>query len=236
MKKLALAMMLLASPLMAQWETPSATGVSGARSEMALPTWTSSHKDYVKNYWHRALETQPPHRMFATAETTPPLVPTDVYILGGKGSNWQYGVTNHYDIGACVERELHDGQWLAGPCKDILYLLHVDAAGNLNKFAHLGGAVMYNSGHGNASYQIRVGVNAGSLGAVLSNGISIVAPNLNLTPPPFVSYMANAVTFDYSAGYRPVHDSSVNGNFTHGPQVMVNVPIATTFEWLVSGL
>ena len=200
----------------------------------------AAHRAYVQNYWHEASAPLPPKRTFTLGRFTdavPPTTPSDVYVLGAFGtSNWSYGVTNNYDVGACVERELHDGQWLAGGCKDVLYLLHADAAGNLSKFAHLGGGVMSNAQHANTTYQLRAGVDATTLGSTLGGAINLAAPNLNLNVPPFVSHLGQAITFDFTAGYRPTHDASVNGNFTYGLEAMVNVPITTTFEWLISGL
>ena len=203
-------------------------------------TWMASHEAYVQNYWHEAFLPIPPKRtlhLMRFTDSVPPTTPSDVYVMGTFGSSsWSYGVTNNFDVGACIERELHDGQWLAGGCKDILYLLHADAAGNVAKFAHLGGAVMSNAQRGNTTYQLRAGCDLNTFGLALGTGVSLVAPNLSLTPPPWVSRVGNAITFDGTFGYRPVHDASVNGNLTYGLMAMVNVPIGTTFEWLISGM
>lgn len=214
--------------------------LSGCIKGIQAQTWMANHTAYVHGYWHSAFEPLPMKKTLSMnrfSDSVPPTTPTDVYVLGQLGStSFSYGVTNNYDIGACVERELHDGQWLAGGCKDVLYLLHADSAGNVNKFMHLGGAVMSNAEHGNTTYQIKAGLDLNALGTLTSNGLNLIAPNLNINVPPWVSHVGNAITLDGTFGYRPVHDASVNGNLTYGIMAMVNVPIATTFEWLISGM
>lgn len=162
---------------------------------------------------------------------------SDVYTLGSFSPTIQYGVTNNYNIGACVERELHDGQWLAGGCKDILYITRLNSSNVWTKAFHLGGAYMANAQHGNQSYQLKAGFNLGALGALGASALSLAAPAVSdIKLPPWTQYIGNAITLDFAGGYRPIHDSSVNGNWTYGIMASVNVPIQTTFEWLISGL
>ena len=196
-------------------------------------TWLDSHENYVNSYYHGTYRT---HNMDLSLT---PTVPSDVYMLGTIGGPINYGVTNNFDLGACVERELNDGQWLAGGCKDLVYFLRQDLDGNWQKAGHLGAAFMSNAEHGNQSFQLKVGMDLGSMAASLANMVSVTAPSLKSNAavlPPWVSKMAEAVTLDFAGGYRPFHDSSVNGDWTYGVMATVNVPIATTFEWLVSGM
>lgn len=175
--------------------------------------------------------------MFIAVSVKAQTQPTDVLSLGSIGSTWEYGITNNYDIGACVERELHDGQWLAGGCKDVFYILHQDSSGNYQKSFHLGGAYMSNAQHGNQSFQLKAGIDMAALGTLGATAISLIAPKTSsLTLPPWVGKVGNMITLDFAGGYRPIHDSSVNGNWTYGIAASVNVPITTTFQWLIAGL
>lgn len=229
---------MIVSPLSAKAQTFAA--YAAPASTTVTQTWLQNHESYVSQYWHSAFLPLPkPRRLgfMQFQDVVPPVTPTDVYKLGTFGSSaWSYGVTNNFDVGACVERELHQGAWLAGGCKDVLYLLHADAAGNIYKAAHIGGAIMSNAQHGNMTYQIKAGVDLNTLGATIENAIILAAPNLDITPPPWVQQLGNAITFDGALGYLPVHDASVNGNLTYGIMANVNVPISTTFEWIAQGL
>lgn len=165
--------------------------------------------------------------------------PADVLVLGRLSSGHAWGVTNNYNADAAVERELHDGQFLAGGKKAFAYLLRTDARGNLVKAAHIGMAVMQNAQHGNTSIQAIVGIETGSLGQILNNVTERAAPRLNQWGkqlPPWTGKLGYLVTLDFAAGYRPYHDASVNGQFTYGILAGVSVPIEDAFGWLASGL
>lgn len=162
--------------------------------------------------------------------------PDDVYVLKAY-TKYAWATTNNFNLNGAIERELHDGQWLAGGSKDALYMLRKKSDGNYAKALQIGGAVMSNAEHGNTSYQIKGGLYLGTLGATIQNGVSLAASNLaDYTPPPWISKIGNAVSFDFFGGPRPKHDGSVKGNWTYGIGASVNVPIQDTFQWLISGL
>lgn len=166
--------------------------------------------------------------------------PEDVAQLGFFGaSRYSYGITKKFNMDACLERELHDGQWLAGGCKDILFVLRRRGNGDTVKTAHLGFAVMKNAERGNTSLQLKGGLDLGSAAQAMQAALNIAAPRLaeiGSDLPPWTGKLGNMLTLDFAIGYRPIHDASVNGELTYGVIMGVNVPIQETFEWLVKGL
>lgn len=152
----------------------------------------------------------------------------------GEG-HWKLGLDTAEVLGACAERELHDGQFLAGPCGDGL-ILAKDATARF----HLGAAVLYNSEHGNATYQARLGFNVGPMVqaalAKAADGIPALDAIAQWNAPPWLSKIGKITTLDFAGGYRPIHDDSVNGNWTYGIMAKVNVPLDVVFGWLKSGL
>lgn len=150
-------------------------------------------------------------------------------------SRWQFGLDASHTIGACLERELHDGQWLAGPCRDVLLL-----AKDRKVAFHLGGAAMSNAEHGNTAFQLRAGLNLGPLTEALLRKAADRIPGLGdlagWKAPPWLAKLADATTLDVMGGPRPVHDASVNGMWTYGFGAKVDVPLDTVFEWLHIGL
>lgn len=181
------------------------------------------------------------------ALATPPVLairatafPEDVAQLGFFGaSRYSFGVTKTFNTDACIERELNDGQWLAGGCKDILFVLRRRGNGDTVKTAHLGLAVMKNAERGNTSLQVKGGLNLGTIGQSLQAMVNLAAPRLadiGSDLPPWTEKLGHILTLDFAAGYRPIHSEDVRGNFTYGVIVGVNVPIQDTFEWLAKGL
>lgn len=171
----------------------------------------------------------------------PPSAPEPVAVPGwvnihsfGEG-RWKLGLDASASVGACLERELHDGQFLAGPCRDALVL-----AKDGKPAFHLGAAVLYNAEHGNATYQARLGFNVGpaAQAALAKTAYYIPALDsiLNWKAPPWLSKIGDATTVDFAGGYRPIHDASVNGNWTYGVMVKADVPLDVVFGWLKSGL
>jgi hypothetical protein len=165
----------------------------------------------------------------------------DLYPVGknfGSSGQWQFGIDKSAVVGACVQRELHDGQWLAGPCKDVFIL-----AKNGQEVWHLGGAVMYNAEHGNAVYELKTGV---VVGRALQNGLAWVGGHIPLiddaitslsqyNPPKFLAYAANITKFDVSGGYRPSHNAQVQGNWGYGGMVTLNIPLDDVYALLKAG-
>lgn len=152
-----------------------------------------------------------------------------------KGNAWVLGIDKSPTAGACLERELHDGQWLGGPCRDLLILSR-----NGHAAMHLGGAVLWNAEHGNANYALRTGFNIGpAMGAALDKiaaNIPAVEGLANISLPPWANYISNIATVDGSIGYRPVHDKTVNGNLTYGAMFELNIPLADLESLIKIGL
>lgn len=146
-------------------------------------------------------------------------------------SRWQFGLDGSLTVGACLERELHDGQFLAGPCRDALLL-----AKDHKVVFHVGGALMSNAERGNTAIQLRAGFNLGPLAKFAASKLPLVDQLLEWNPPPFMSHLADATTIDFMGGPRPVHDASVNGNWTYGVGAKVDVPVDVVFGWLKGGL
>jgi len=117
--------------------------------------------------------------------------------------------------------------------------MHKESDGNYWEMAHMGVAVMSNAEHGNTSFQVEGGVTvtaiASGVGHLLHAGdTALWVDELNL--PPFFTKLGHYTSINVAGGYRPVHDGSVNGNWTYGVLLGVNVPIQTTFSWLAKGL
>ena len=153
---------------------------------------------------------------------------------GGRGQ-WQFGLDKGLTAGGCVQRELNDGQLLAGPCKDVFVL-----AKNGENVLHLGAYVMYNAERGNASYGPRLGVTVGPAAKALISKAAEAFPVLeqyaDWTPPPFLQYLNKILTLDYGVAYRPYHTEDVRGNITHGPMCMLTIPLGDIYGLLVKGL
>lgn len=146
---------------------------------------------------------------------------------------------NNYNIDGCIERELHDGQFLAGGCKDGLYALRRRTDGNFVKAAHLGLALMANAQHGNPSLQVKGGLNLGTFGQIMAKAVSVVAPkfaDVGSTLPPWTQKIGDVIEFDFAGGPRLWHDKSVNGNWAYGFMATLNVPIEICFDWISGGL
>lgn len=154
-----------------------------------------------------------------------------LHTFGGAAGHWKLGLDASSTAGACVERELHDGQWLAGPCRDVLLL-----AKDSKVAFHLGGAVMSNAEHFNTTFQLRMGLNLGPVVKAGLDRIPALDSLANLNPPPWVSKLGNATTLDFAGGYRPHHTADVYGNWTYGVAVKVDVPLDAAFGWLKTGL
>lgn len=146
-------------------------------------------------------------------------------------SKWQFGLDASPSVGACLERELHDGQWLAGPCRDILLL-----AKDHKVAFHIGAAAMSNAEHGNTAFQMRAGFNVGPVAKFVAGKLPLIDQLLEWNPPPFLGKLADATTIDAMGGPRPVHDASVNGPWTYGFGVKVDVPLDVVYGWLKAGL
>lgn len=162
----------------------------------------------------------------------------DLYKLGknfGSTGQWQFGIDKGATAGACLQREVHDGQWLAGPCRDVLIL-----ARNGAKAAHLGAAVMYNADRGNATYSLRAGVNVGSASKAFLVELSQKAPLLesigDLKAPKWAAYLGSITTLDYAVGYRPKHNADVKGNWTHGPMFKMDFPLEDLYALIKLGI
>lgn len=173
-----------------------------------------------------------------TATATPP-VSLDWYKIGqpfGKNQAWQFGLdTSAMPAGGCVQRELHNGQYLAGPCRDILLL-----ARNAVPTFQLGAAALANTERGNMTYGPYLGVNVGSVGkAALASAAQkapVIENLLDYQMPPFVAYLDKVLSVDFKVGYRPHHDASVKGNLTYGPMVKLNLPLDDVIALLKLGL
>lgn len=151
------------------------------------------------------------------------------------GGHWRLGLDASTSVGACIERELHDGQWLAGPCRDVLLL-----AKDASVAFHLGVAAMSNAEHGNTAFQLRAGFNLGPAAragvATAVDHLPVLEHALDWSAPPFLAKLADATTVDFMGGPRPVHDSSVRGAWTYGVGAKVDIPLDTLVNWLKGGL
>lgn len=150
-------------------------------------------------------------------------------------SPWQFGLDASLSAGVCLERELHDGQFLAGPCRDVLLL-----AKDRRVAFHLGVAAMSNAERGNTAFQLRLGANLGPVGEAALRKVADRLPFLerlaDWKAPPFLGKLADATTLDFMGGPRPIHDASVNGPWTYGVGVKVDIPLDAAFGWLKGGL
>ena len=146
-------------------------------------------------------------------------------------SRWQFGLDASPTIGACLEREIHDGQWLAGPCRDVLLL-----AKDHKVAMHMGVAAMSNAERGNTALQVRLGFNLGPIAKYAASKIPVVDQILDWNPPPFLAHLGDATTLDFMGGPRPIHDASVNGIWTYGVGAKVEVPVDVVVGWIKAGL
>lgn len=148
---------------------------------------------------------------------------------------WQFGIDKSATVAGCIQRELKDGQWLAGPCRDIFVL----AKDGISR-AHLGGAIMYNAEHGNASYEIRAGIALGPATRAAVDKLAETAPGLEVLTqiklPKWAAYLTDITTLDFAAGYRPIHTADVVGNWTYGPMAQMNFPLEDLYSLLKIGL
>jgi len=162
----------------------------------------------------------------------------DLYQIGknwGSHGQWTFGIDKGLTAGACLQREINDGQWLAGPCRDVLVM-----ARDGYSVLHLGVYIMYNSERGNASYGPRMGVSVGRLGNYMAEKASELFPVIEAyaawRAPPFVQYLGSIMTLDYGIGYRPAHTDDVLGNWTHGPMFKLDIPLDDVYGLLIKGL
>ena len=162
----------------------------------------------------------------------------DLYKIGknwGSRGQWQFGIDKGLTLGGCIQRELHDGQWLAGPCRDVFVI-----ARNGDPVIHLGAYVNYNAERGNASYGPRLGVSVGRFGNFCIEKASELIPAIEAyskwKAPPFMQYIGSVVTIDYGVGWRPQHDESVKGELTHGPMFKLDIPLDDVYGLLIKGL
>lgn len=146
-------------------------------------------------------------------------------------SRWQFGLDSSMSVGACLEREIHDGQWLAGPCRDILLL-----AKDHKVAMHMGVAAMSNAERGNTALQVRLGFNLGPIAKYAASKIPVVDQILDWNPPPFLAHLGDATTLEFMGGPRPIHDASVNGIWTYGVGAKVEVPVDVVVGWIKAGL
>ena len=159
---------------------------------------------------------------------------------GGRGQ-WQFGLDKGLTAGGCIQREIHDGQWLAGPCRDVFVIARKDKNdGEMDNMIHLGPYIMYNAERGNPSYGARLGVTAGNMARAaldeLSRSIPILEFYADWKAPPFLQYTRKILTLDYGIAWRPAHTADVNGEFTHGPMVKLDIPLDDLYGLLVKGL
>ena len=170
--------------------------------------------------------------------TVPASAQLNLYPIGknwGSVGQWQAGINKNLAVGGCLQREAHDGQFLAGPCVDPFVI----ARAGQDVF-HLGAYVMFNSEHANASYGPRIGV---TLGPVVKAGLSALSTRfptieqyVGWSPPKFCLYLDKVLTFDFGVGYRPKHSADVNGNLTWGPMVKLSIPLDDIYALLHAGL
>lgn len=141
----------------------------------------------------------------------------------GSSGQWRFGVDKAATVGGCAQRELSDGQWLMGPCRDVFVLARYEEVA-----FHAGFAVLYNTEGGNASYTARLGVNVGPAAKAGLVKLSEVIPSLDkiwdLHLPPFLNYLGHVTTIDYGVGWRPIHTPDVFHNLTHGPMAKMDIP------------
>lgn len=159
----------------------------------------------------------------------------------GQNAAWQFGLdTSKMPAGGCVQRELNDGQWLAGPCRDILLLGKQQDSLDPKIIFHLGAYAMANSERANWAYGPRLGINTGQAAKLLFGQVVSNVPYLeslaDWKAPAFISYLDKVLTLDYGVGYRPIHKSDVHGNLTHGPMVKLDLPINDVIALLRLGL
>lgn len=151
------------------------------------------------------------------------------------GGHWKLGLDASATMGACVERELGDGQWLVGPCRDILLL-----AKDSSVAFHLGVAAMSNAERGNTAFQLRAGFNVGpvarSLLAKTVDRIPVLERVTSWNLPPWMNKLADMTTLDFAGGPRPFHDASVDGLWTYGVAAKIDLPVDVLVGWLKSGL
>lgn len=157
-----------------------------------------------------------------------------IVLLASSASAGRFGyeLESPMKLDACVERELHDGQWLAGACYPILHL--TDRG---RRRAHLGVAVLSNAEHGNTSFQLTAGITTATVADRVQQAVGLLAPRLaDLDLPPWVGKLGHLLTLNVAGGYRPIHDASVNGNFTYGIAANINIPVDKVFDFLKGGL
>lgn len=171
------------------------------------------------------------------ASATPAAIPGwyQLHTFGGASGRWKLGLDKSPTAGACLERELHDGQWLAGPCRDILLL----AKDSQVRF-HFGLGAASNAEHGNTAFQLRLGFNVGPIAkgalAKAADSVPILEKFEEWNAPGWLSKIGDMTTLDFAGGPRPIHDASVNGEWTYGIGAKVDVPLDVIFGWLKSGL
>lgn len=141
--------------------------------------------------------------------------------------SWQIQFDATADATFCGMRELHDGQWLAGTCRDLFYLTHAQSDGLTHKFAHVGVGVFWNGEHGNATVALKGGLN---FGTAIQEGLQLLGmqyPSLQaMGAPPFLQKVGDMTSLDFALGYRPIHDASVNGDLTYGIAFNLRVPFS----------
>lgn len=188
--------------------------------------------------------------MLAFAQVESPAAPASSassltwYKLGssfGGSSAWQFGLNmDPMPASGCLQRELHDGQWLAGPCRKILLLAKQQSDGSFRSIFHVGAYALANTERANWAYGPMAGVDvvgasAAALGKVAGN-LPYVEGLLDWTPPPFISYINNILTVDFGVAYRPNPTADVKGHWTYGPMVTLNIPLDDVIGLLRTGL
>jgi len=168
----------------------------------------------------------------------------DLYKIGknwGSRGQWQFGIDKGLTAGGCIQRELNDGQWLAGPCRDVFVLARRDPVTNdVDNMIHLGPYIMYNAERGNPSYGARLGFTAGNVARAMLDKAAENIPVLEFyagwKAPPFLHYLRKILTLDYGIAWRPDHSADVIGNWTHGPMFKLDIPIDDIYGLLTKGL
>lgn len=147
------------------------------------------------------------------------LTPGDWLKIGGafgSRAQWQLGLDKSLTAGSCAAYAVRARFLMAGPCRDVLLL-----AKDKIPFFHLGGAVLYSASH-TPGYLGRLGFNIGPAAAGVLEYTADKLPYLEAVTewkaPPALAYVGKITTVDYMVGV-------VGGQFDHGPEVKVDVPL-----------
>lgn len=152
----------------------------------------------------------------------------------GANGAWQFGLNVGGVPGACLQRDVAYGQWLVGPCYELLDLAKKNSTGALDSVFNVGGHALYNAQGAGASYGLHAGANVlATSGAVLQE-VAQLFPYLesiaDWQAPPWTRYVTNIVTVDYG------FDLPIGRKWGHGPTLELNIPLPSLRQIQQNGL